>query len=43
MLTLILNYIYLSSKKTAIQIINEMGIGYNLGYSFDSFNFSYKN
>ena len=35
--SLILNYISFSSKKTVIQIIDEMGIGYNLGYSFDSY------
>ena len=29
-------------KKTAIQIVNEMGIGYNLGNSFDSYNISIK-
>ena len=29
-------------KKTAIQIVNDMGIGYNLGNSFDSYNLSIK-
>ena len=32
-----LNYIYLNRKKSAIEIVNEMGIGYNLGNSFDCF------
>jgi len=33
----ILNYIYFNSKKTAINIVNDMGMGYNLGNVF-SFN-----
>ena len=37
-LFLTLNYCYLSIKKSAIEIVNEMGIGYNLGNSFDCFN-----
>ena len=32
-----LNYAYLNRKKTAIEIVNEMGMGYNLGNSFDCF------
>lgn len=35
--SLILNYISFSEKKTAIEIVNDMGIGYNLGYSFDCY------
>ena len=31
------NYLYLNTKKSAIEIVNEMGIGYNLGNSFDCF------
>ena len=27
----ILNYLYFNSKKTAIEIVNDMGLGYNLG------------
>ena len=27
----ILNYIYFNSKKTAIDIVNDMGLGYNFG------------
>ena len=34
---LILDYLVNLKKKTSIQIVNEMGIGYNLGYSFDSY------
>ena len=34
---LILDYIDNLSKKTSMQIVNEMGIGYNLGHSFDSY------
>ena len=35
--SLILNYLTFSQNKTATEIINEMGIGYNLGNSFDSY------
>ena len=34
---LILDYLKNLTKKTSIQIVNEMGIGYNLGHSFDSY------
>ena len=34
---LILDYLKNLTIKTSIQIVNEMGIGYNLGYSFDSY------
>ena len=37
-LSLSLNYLSLSYKKTSMEIINEMGIGYNLGYIFDCYN-----
>jgi len=40
LLTLILNYIYFSSNKTAIQIVDEMGIGYNFGKTYNSFSYS---
>jgi len=33
---LILDYLKNITKKTSIEIVNEMGIGYNLGHSFDS-------
>ena len=33
--SLILNYLKLSSQKTAFEIVNDMGIEYNLGNSFD--------
>ena len=36
-LSLTINYLNLISKKSAIETINNMGIGYNLGYSFDCF------
>ena len=36
--TIILNYMDYSKERTAIQIVNDMGIGYNLGNSFDSYN-----
>jgi len=32
-----LSYISLNSKKTSMQIINDMGIGINLGNSFDCY------
>ena len=32
---LILNYLSFQSKKTAIQLVNEMGIGYNLGNTYN--------
>ena len=35
MLSLIINYIYFSSKKTAIQIVDDMGLGYNFGKTFN--------
>jgi hypothetical protein len=34
---LILDYLDNLTKKTSMQIVNEMGIGYNLGYTFDSY------
>ena len=34
-LLLILNYLTFQSKKTAIQLVNEMGIGYNLGNTYN--------
>ena len=41
-LILSLFMIYLSIRKTAIEIVNDMGIGYNLENSFDSYNISEK-
>ena len=35
--SLIFNYLYLISTKTTIQLINDMGIGYNLANSFDCY------
>ena len=37
LLSLVLNYISLTYKKTAMEIVNEMGIGYNLGNIFDCY------
>ena len=34
---LIIDYLNNLTKKTSIQIVNEMGIGYNLGHSFDNY------
>ena len=39
---LLLDYLMNLTKKTAIQIVNEMGSGYNLGHSFDSYLYSKK-
>jgi len=36
--TLLLNYITFNSKKTALQLVNDMGIGYNLGQTFNCCN-----
>ena len=33
--SLIFNYLSLNSKKTAIQLVNDMGIGYNLGNTYN--------
>ena len=42
LVSLILNYLNNLNEKTAIEIVNEMGIGYNLGNSFDSFDINKK-
>ena len=34
-LSVLLNYVYFSSNKTAIKIVDEMGIGYNLGKTYN--------
>ena len=34
-LSLLINYIYFSSNKTAIQIVDDMGLGYNLGKTYN--------
>ena len=34
---LILNYLSISKKQSAFDIVNDMGLGYNLGNSFDSY------
>ena len=38
--SLILNYLYITSKKSPIQIVNNMGLGYNLANSFESYSLS---
>ena len=38
--SLIINYLHLNVKKSAMEIVNEMGIGYNLGNLFNCFNSS---
>ena len=38
--SLIFNYLYLISKKSATHIVNDMGIGYNLGNLFDCYSTS---
>ena len=35
--SLILNYLKVSEERTAFEIVNDMGIGYNLGNSFDNY------
>ena len=37
-ISLVLNYLSFSYSKDAMQIVNDMGIGYNLANSFDSYN-----
>ena len=34
-LSLLLNFIYFSDNKTAIQIVDEMGLGYNFGKTYN--------
>ena len=36
--TLLLNYMTFNYKKTALQLVNDMGIGYNLGQTFNCCN-----
>ena len=40
MISLIINYIYFSPIKTAIQIVDEMGLGYNFGKTYNCCNSS---
>ena len=40
--SLLFNYLSLTSKKTAMEIVNQMGLGYNLGNSFDCIDNSVK-
>ena len=39
--SLIFNHLSLSYKRTSFEIVKDMGIGYNLGNSFDSYDISY--
>ena len=39
LLSLILNYLCMVSNKNSLEIVQDMGIGYNLGNTFDSFDF----
>ena len=34
---LIINYLYLTSSRNSLEIVIDMGIGYNLGNTFDSY------
>ena len=40
--SLLFNYISLNLKKSAMEIVNQMGLGYNLGNSFDCIDNSVK-
>jgi len=42
LVSLILDYLYSIRKKTSFEIVREMGMGYNIGNTFDSFSY-YKN
>jgi endoglucanase len=37
--SIIVNYIYLSSSRNSLEIVRDMGIGYNLGNTFDNYDF----
>jgi len=39
---IILDCLYLCSNKNSIEIVRDMGIGYNLGNTFDSYSFSFE-
>ena len=41
-LALLITFFSINPKKTAMETVNDMGIGYNLGNSFESFNISVK-
>ena len=38
--SLILDYLFMISNKNSFQIVKDMGIGYNLGNTFDNYNFT---
>jgi len=37
--SLIINYLYFTSSRNSLEIVRDMGIGYNLGNTFDSYDF----
>ena len=39
LVSLLLDYLYAIRKKTSFQIVREMGMGYNIGNTFDSFSY----
>ena len=41
--SLLMNYIKFNSKKTALRIVNDMGIGYNLGNTYNCCNLTEEN
>ena len=40
LVSLILDYLYAIRKKTSFEIVREMGMGYNIGNTFDSFSYT---
>ena len=40
--SLILNYLYMTNNKNSLDIVRDMGIGYNLGNTFDSYDYNIK-
>ena len=39
LVSIIFDYLYSMIKKNSFQIVREMGIGYNIGNTFDSFSY----
>ena len=39
LISLILDYLYVIKKRTSIEIVRKMGMGYNIANTFDSFNY----
>ena len=42
LLLIILDCLYLGNSKNSIEIVRDMGIGYNFGNTFDSYSFSFE-